>query len=78
MKTDGTDDRSTSVLIGDPELGDKASGRDKESGVTPEPAPWPIVGLLASGPALSREGAMVDDGVAPDSSPARQPVASAK
>lgn len=41
-----------------------------------EPAPWPIVGLLASGPALGREEAMVaHDGVAPDPSPAKQPVA---
>lgn len=37
-----------------------------------EPAPWPIVGLLASGPALSRQDAMVaHDGVAPDSAPAK-------
>ncbi|MEU2177781.1 type VII secretion protein EccB [Nocardia sp. NPDC019219] len=57
----------------------KALGMDKESGVTPEPAPWPIVGLLASGPTLSREAAMVaHDGVAPDPAPAKQPVASAK
>ncbi|MGV9972266.1 type VII secretion protein EccB [Nocardia beijingensis] len=57
----------------------KALGMDKESGVTPEPAPWPIIGLLASGPTLSREAAMIaHDGVAPDSAPAKQPVASAK
>lgn len=44
-----------------------------------EPAPWPIVGLLASGPSLGREEALVaHDGVAPDPSPAAQPVASAK
>ncbi|MEU1985232.1 type VII secretion protein EccB [Nocardia sp. NPDC019395] len=44
-----------------------------------EPAPWPIVGLLASGPTLGREEAMVaHDGVAPDPSPADQPVASPK
>ncbi|MGI5221366.1 type VII secretion protein EccB [Nocardia sp. CA-290969] len=43
----------------------------------PEPAPWPIVGLLASGPTLGREEALVaHDGVAPDPSPADQPVAS--
>lgn len=41
-----------------------------------EPAPWPIVGLLAAGPSLGREEAMVaHDGVAPDPSPADQPVA---
>lgn len=45
----------------------------------PEPAPWPIVGLLASGPTLGREEALVaHDGVAPDPSPADQPVASTK
>ncbi|MEV6216334.1 type VII secretion protein EccB [Nocardia sp. NPDC051833] len=44
--------------------------------VKAEPAPWPIVGLLAGGPSLGREDAMVaHDGVAPDSSPAKQPVA---
>ncbi|MEU4312645.1 type VII secretion protein EccB [Nocardia sp. NPDC024068] len=44
-----------------------------------EPAPWPIVGLLASGPSLGREEALVaHDGVAPDPSPAEQPVASSK
>ncbi|WP_328390962.1 type VII secretion protein EccB [Nocardia sp. NBC_00416] len=42
-----------------------------------EPAPWPIVGLLASGPSLGREEALVaHDGVAPDPAPAAQPVAS--
>ncbi|MGW0003380.1 type VII secretion protein EccB [Nocardia grenadensis] len=41
-----------------------------------ESAPWPIVGLLASGPSLGREEALVaHDGVAPDPSPAAQPVA---
>ncbi|NEW39086.1 type VII secretion protein EccB [Nocardia cyriacigeorgica] len=45
----------------------------------PEPAPWPIVGLLANGPSLGREEAMVaHDGVAPDPSPAQKPVAAAK
>ncbi|MFD3744556.1 type VII secretion protein EccB [Nocardia sp. NPDC058633] len=45
--------------------------------VTAEPAPWPIVGLLAGGPSLGRADAMVaHDGVAPDPSPAPQPVAS--
>ncbi|MEV0293268.1 type VII secretion protein EccB [Nocardia sp. NPDC050710] len=53
----------------------KALGLDSESGVEPEPAPWPIVGLLASGPTLGREEAMVaHDGVAPDPSPAKQTV----
>ncbi|MFF0542601.1 type VII secretion protein EccB [Nocardia thailandica] len=53
----------------------KALGLEK---VTPEPAPWPIVGLLAGGPSLGREEAMVaHDGVAPDPSPAKQPVAAA-
>lgn len=43
-----------------------------------EPAPWPIVGLLAPGPSLGRAEAMVaHDGVAPDPSPAPQPVVSA-
>ncbi|WP_433661745.1 type VII secretion protein EccB [Nocardia sp. CA-128927] len=57
----------------------KALGMDAESGVTPEPAPWPIVGLLAGGPTMGREEAMVaHDGIAPDPSPAKQPVASAK
>ncbi|MBF6212516.1 type VII secretion protein EccB [Nocardia puris] len=53
----------------------KALGLDAEAGVTPEPAPWPIVGLLANGPTLGREEAMVaHDGVAPDPSPAPKPV----
>ncbi|AXK86381.1 MULTISPECIES: type VII secretion protein EccB [Nocardia] len=53
----------------------KALGLDSESGVKPEPAPWPIVGLLAGGPTLGREEAMVaHDGVAPDPSPAKQQV----
>ncbi|KQY33212.1 type VII secretion protein EccB [Nocardia sp. Root136] len=44
--------------------------------VTAEPAPWPIVGLLAGGPTMGREEAMVaHDGVAPDPSPAKKPVA---
>ncbi|MBC7300882.1 MAG: type VII secretion protein EccB [Nocardia sp.] len=44
--------------------------------VTAEPAPWPIVGLLAGGPTMGREEAMVaHDGVAPDPSPAKEPVA---
>ncbi|MFC4124770.1 type VII secretion protein EccB [Nocardia rhizosphaerae] len=44
--------------------------------VPAEPAPWPIVGLLAGGPSLGREDAMVaHDGIAPDPSPAKQPVA---
>ncbi|MET7768649.1 type VII secretion protein EccB [Nocardia sp. NPDC005366] len=55
----------------------KALGLDSESGVEPEPAPWPIVGLLASGPTLGREEAMVaHDGVSPDPSPAKQTVGS--
>lgn len=45
----------------------------------PEPAPWPIVGLLATGPSLGREAALVaHDGVAPDPSPAKEPVAAAE
>ncbi|WP_458686056.1 type VII secretion protein EccB [Nocardia tengchongensis] len=52
----------------------KALGMDPER-VRPEPAPWPILGLLAPGPVLSREGAMVaHDGVAPDPNPAEEPV----
>lgn len=52
----------------------KALGMDPES-VRPEPAPWQIIGLLAPGPTLSREAAMVaHDGVAPDPDPAKQPV----
>ncbi|MBH0777555.1 type VII secretion protein EccB [Nocardia bovistercoris] len=55
----------------------KALGLDTGSGVKPEPAPWPIVGLLAAGPTLGREEAMVaHDGVAPDPAPAKQPVGS--
>ncbi|WP_410873805.1 type VII secretion protein EccB [Nocardia sp. A7] len=47
--------------------------------VTAEPAPWPIVGLLAGGPTMGREEAMVaHDGVAPDPSPAKKPVAEVK
>ncbi|MFJ9362795.1 type VII secretion protein EccB [Nocardia sp. NPDC101769] len=52
----------------------KALGMDPEQ-VRPEPAPWPILGLLAPGPTLGREAAMVaHDGVAPDPNPAREPV----
>ncbi|WP_433670764.1 type VII secretion protein EccB [Nocardia sp. CA-136227] len=52
----------------------KALGMDPAK-VRPEPVPWPILGLLAPGPALSREGAMVaHDGVAPDPNPAEEPV----
>lgn len=52
----------------------KALGMNPES-VRPEPAPWPIIGLLAPGPTLSREAAMVaHDGVAPDLNPADAPV----
>ncbi|WP_084531581.1 type VII secretion protein EccB [Nocardia miyunensis] len=50
---------------------EKALGMDS-SKTKYEPAPWPIVGLLASGPTLSRQDAMVaHDGVAPDSDPAK-------
>ncbi|GAA5067359.1 type VII secretion protein EccB [Nocardia callitridis] len=57
----------------------KALGMDEQSGVKPELAPWPIVGLLAGGPTMGREEAMVaHDGVAPDSAPAKEPVASPK
>ncbi|WP_067704241.1 type VII secretion protein EccB [Nocardia jejuensis] len=49
-----------------------ALGMDPGS-VRPEPAPWPVVGLLAPGPTLSRPAAMVaHDGVAPDPDPAKQ------
>ncbi|MCU1645291.1 MAG: secretion system protein EccB1 [Nocardia sp.] len=52
----------------------KALGMDPES-VRPEPAPWSIAGLIASGPTLSRESAMVaHDGVVPDPNPAKDPV----
>ncbi|WP_051407475.1 type VII secretion protein EccB [Nocardia sp. CNY236] len=55
----------------------KALGMSKERNVNPEPAPWPIAGLLASGPTMARAAAMVaHDGVAADSSPAKQLVAS--
>lgn len=48
----------------------KALGFDAQ----PEPAPWAIVSLLAPGPALGREQALVaHDGVAPDNSPAALP-----
>lgn len=54
----------------------KALGMDPEH-VKPEPAPWQIIGLLAPGPTLSREAAMVaHDGVAPDPNPAKEPVKS--
>lgn len=57
----------------------KALGMGSEDGVTPEPAPWPIAGLLAAGPTMGREEAMVaHDGIAPDPSPAKQPIASPK
>lgn len=47
----------------------KALGMEKVKG---ELAPWPIVGLLAVGPSLGRQEAMVaHDGVAPDPSPAK-------
>ncbi|MFF0491299.1 type VII secretion protein EccB [Nocardia sp. NPDC004068] len=50
----------------------KALGMDSDH-AKPEPAPYPIVGLLAPGPALGREEAMVaHDGVAPDANPAKQ------
>ncbi|MEU8896887.1 type VII secretion protein EccB [Nocardia sp. NPDC048505] len=56
----------------------KALGMDTDAGVKPEPAPWPIVGLLANGPTLGREEAMVaHDGVSPDPSPAKQTVGKA-
>lgn len=49
----------------------KALGMDSSKAKS-EPAPWPIVGLLAAGPTLSRQDAMVaHDGVAPDSNPAK-------
>ncbi len=56
----------------------KALGMSSDSGVKqPEPAPWPIVGLLASGPSLGRQDAMVaHDGVAPDAQPAKDLVKS--
>ncbi|MBB5912814.1 type VII secretion protein EccB [Nocardia transvalensis] len=54
----------------------KALGMDSEK-AKPEPAPWPIVGLLAGGPGLGRQEAMVaHDGVAPDPNPAKQLVKS--
>ncbi|MEV6062021.1 type VII secretion protein EccB [Nocardia asteroides] len=47
--------------------------------VPAEPAPWPIIGLLAGGPSLGREDAMVaHDGIAADPSPASKPVAEIK
>ncbi|MEU7764862.1 type VII secretion protein EccB [Nocardia sp. NPDC049190] len=51
----------------------EALGMSSDSGVKqPEAAPWPIVGLLAAGPRLSRQDAMVaHDGVAPDAHPAK-------
>ncbi|MFI7671436.1 type VII secretion protein EccB [Nocardia sp. NPDC049526] len=56
---------------------EKALGMDTDSGTKAEPAPWPIVGLLAAGPSLSRADAMVaHDGVAADPSPSKSPVAS--
>ncbi len=54
----------------------KALGMDT-SKAKPESAPWPIVGLLASGPALGRQDAMVaHDGVTPDANPAKNLVKS--
>ncbi|MFE3545514.1 type VII secretion protein EccB [Nocardia sp. NPDC059177] len=54
----------------------KALGLEK---VPAEPAPWPIIGLLAGGPSLGREDAMVaHDGIAPDPSPAKELVAEVK
>ncbi|WP_330252308.1 type VII secretion protein EccB [Nocardia sp. NBC_00565] len=56
---------------------EKALGMDTDSGTKPEPAPWPIIGLLAAGPSLARADAMVaHDGVAADPSPSKSPVAS--
>ncbi|WP_054815776.1 type VII secretion protein EccB [Nocardia arizonensis] len=53
----------------------KALGLDADAGVNAEPAPWPIIGLLAAGPTLGREEAMVaHDGVSPDPAPAKQTV----
>ncbi|RDI52645.1 type VII secretion protein EccB [Nocardia mexicana] len=61
--------------IKDTEAG-KALGMDPEK-AKPEPAPWPIVGLLAPGPTLGRQEAMVaHDGVAPDPNPAKELVKS--
>jgi type VII secretion protein EccB len=49
----------------------KALGMDSDK-AAPEPAPWPIAGLLPSGPTLGRQEAMVaHDGVAPDPDPAK-------
>jgi type VII secretion protein EccB len=54
----------------------KALGMDTEHAKS-EPAPWPIIGLLAPGPSLGRQEAMVaHDGVAPDANPAKQLVKS--
>ncbi|MFC9892393.1 type VII secretion protein EccB [Nocardia sp. NPDC127579] len=56
----------------------KALGMDADAGVKPEPAPWQIIELLANGPTLGREEAMVaHDGVSPDPSPAKQTVGKA-
>ncbi|RMI31839.1 type VII secretion protein EccB [Nocardia stercoris] len=55
----------------------KALGMDSDH-AKPEPAPWPIVALLASGPTLGRTEAMVaHDGVAPDPTPAKTLVTTA-
>jgi type VII secretion protein EccB len=52
----------------------KALGMDSSKA---ELAPWPIIGLLAPGPALGRQDAMVaHDGVAPDPDPAKSLVKS--
>ncbi|MEU0504926.1 type VII secretion protein EccB [Nocardia sp. NPDC005998] len=57
---------------------EKALGMDTDSGTKAEPAPWPIIGLLAAGPSLARADAMVaHDGIAADPSPSKSPVASA-
>lgn len=55
---------------------DVAAAKALGFSTAPEPAPWAIVDLLAPGPALGREGALIaHDGVAPDASPAALPVA---
>jgi len=54
----------------------KALGTDADK-AKPELAPYQIVGLLAAGPTLGRQEAMVaHDGVAPDPNPAKQLVRS--
>lgn len=63
----------TGVRYGIPTAEDaKALGMPEKA----EPVPWPLLGLLAPGPSLSRQKAMVaHDGVAPDPSPAPTPIA---